>query len=276
MAAILGHPAFEAAALAYLQSVIEWRRRLGLFNRIGTNLAFHIINYVVYLHFAAQAGSIAHGATFSKILAICETRGNCGGRALRTVLLVLQSLGRLTSEPAVRDARVQVYVPANALLAEVREIYGYSLTLVDQVLPGADYGKAMGEDEVFVARHISRIGRAIIEDDVRITEHFPDLHEVINRAGGLPTSLSLAVAQLRGDVTPLPATIARNFNVSTSQVRGVIQDLAARNLIDRAVNGQVVDASRLVAEHKGLIAREIALHVKYGLDIEARLTEAAR
>ena len=56
----------------------------------------------------------------------------------------------------------------------------------------------------------------------------------------------------------------------------MIQDLAARNLIDRAVNGQVVDASRLVAEHKGLIAREIALHVKYGLDIEARLTEAAR
>lgn len=276
MAAVLGHRAFDAAARDYVDNVIAWRRRLGLFNRVGTNLAFHVINYVVYLHFSAQAGTLPQGATFSRILDICEARGNCGGRALRTVLVVLQALGRLKSERAADDGRAQVFVPADSLLAEVREIYGYSLTVLDQLMPGSGYGNSMREDSAFVARHISRIGRAIIEDNVRITEHFPDLHDIINRAGGLPTSLSLAAAEMNGTAFPSPGSIARDFNVSISQVRAVINELAARNLIVRADDGRVVDASRLLAEHKALIAREIALHVKFGLNVEAQLEKVSR
>ncbi len=36
-AAILAHPSFDEAACTYMARLIEWRRRLGLFNRIGSS-----------------------------------------------------------------------------------------------------------------------------------------------------------------------------------------------------------------------------------------------
>lgn len=275
MANILRHPSFDAAALGYVANVIEWREELGLFNRMGTNLAFHIINYTAYLHLANRAGTIEHGATFSNLLAICESRQQCGGRALRTVLAALRAMGQLHMKRLKNDGRVQVYIPSDKLLSEIKDIYGYSMMALDTLLPGSQNAQEIHTNKDFLPRIISKSGRAVIEDGIQITEYFPELHLIIQQAGGLPTSISLVDAQMRNMAFPSQRAIAKKFKISPSQVRTVINGIAKHGLITRAKDGQIINAHRLVDQHKGLIARELALHVKYALNLENHFVQTA-
>ncbi|MEO1206485.1 MAG: hypothetical protein AAFV45_09150 [Pseudomonadota bacterium] len=275
MNALLRHPKFDAAALSYVENVIEWRKGLGRFNRVGTNLGFHIINYTMYLDFAGRTGANDHGATYSALLEICENRGQCGSRALRTILALLSVLGHLQTDQSRSDKRIRAYVPSQRLVREATDIYSYAMGVIDELKPGTGYRRTIESDPQFLWHIISTSGRAIIEDDVRITEHFPQLHDIISRAGGLPTSISLAHAQMLNLPSPPSREIARSFSISVSQVRAVMNALDDAELIIRAPDGTIEDASRLVAEHKGLIARELALHVKYALGLEHHFLAAA-
>jgi hypothetical protein len=271
MDAVLRHPRFDQAAENYIEKVIDWRQRLGRFNKVGTNLGFHVINYTMYLHFAGKAGANEHGATYSALLEICEGRKQCGGRALRTALALLCMLGHLRTERSPRDGRVKAYVPSDRLIREATDVYGYAMQVLDELVPGSRYAELIESDPEFLWLLISKSGRAIVEDGVRITEHFPELDSIISQAGGLPTTISLAHADMLGEPFPAAAELAKKFMVSPSQIRSVINAAAAVGLIKRDENGAIVDAQRLVEEHKGLIARELALHVKYSLGLEAEL-----
>lgn len=264
--AILRHPRFDAAVAAYMPRVIAWRRRLGLFNRVGTTLGLHICHFVAYLHFANRAGQTEHGATFSKVLEICERRQQCGSRALRTTLSVLRVMGYLQVSQSPTDGRVKVYVPGPKLTRELIDGFALSLSVLDSLEPGAEYVTRVQTDEVFLTEVVFKSGRAVVMGDVDITEVFPDLHAVIMKAGGFPTSVTVADAQLRGVNVPSTRAIAREFSLSHSQVRVVLAELVSRELVQRADDGSIVSAERLAAEHKALIARELALHLKYTLE----------
>ncbi|MEZ5817604.1 MAG: hypothetical protein R3D44_11010 [Hyphomicrobiaceae bacterium] len=272
--AIRRHPRFNEAARKYVGRVVEWRRGLGYFNRAGTNLGFHVINYVAFLHFAARNRAVEHGATVANLLRICETRENCGQATLRTVLTALTLLGRLKTGRSESDRRIQVFVPSDTLMREMCEVYGFSLGVLDDLLQNTACAHKMIEDPDFIGRVVYGSGRAIIEDDVRITEPFPELHEIITMPGGLPTSVSLAAASMTGTAFPAPHAIAKDFKLSTSQVRSVLNALVDFGLVARGIGGQITETGRLVDDHKSLIARELALHVKYALGLEHRISKA--
>lgn len=275
MSAILRHPGFNAAAIRYAESVIKWREDLGRFNRVGTNLGFHIINYVMYLDFARRAGRNDHGATISAILDICTARQQCGSRALRTVLTVLTLLGHLRVESRLEDARVRTYVPSKRLTGEATDIYGYAMAVIDELVPGARYCEQLKMDPSFLWRIISLSGRAVIEDGIRITEHLPELDRLISQAGGLPTTISFAHAQMSDRPFPTQRDIAKRFSISPSQVRSVVNGAVEAGLMERSADGAVITASRLADFHKQLIARELALHAKFALFLEDHFLERA-
>lgn len=266
--AILAHPRFNLAVSAYIPRVMAWRRRMGLFNRVGTTLGLHICNFVTYLHFASRAGDIEHGATYSNILEICERRGQCGARALRTTLSVLRVTGYLEVRPSLGDARARAFVPGPKLVRELMEGFGLSLSVLDSLEPGQGFEDQVRNDAQFFTQLVAKSGREVVLGQVDITEAFPDLHAIIMKAGGFPTSISVADACLRAVACPTTRSIASEFSITQSQVRNVLIDLGKRNLISRDGNGNIISGNRLVHEHRTLIARELALHIKYGLGRE--------
>jgi len=260
--AVLQHPRFEQAVAAYVPRVIAWRRRMGVFNRVGTTLGLHICHFVAYLHFANRAGQEEHGATFSKVLEICERRQQCGSRALRTTLSVLRVMGYLHASKSPTDGRVQVFVPSQKLTREMIDGFALSLSVLDSLEPGCGHVERMQTDEIFLTDVVFKSGHAVVMGGVDITEVFPDLHAIIMKAGGFPTSITVADAELRGVEVPPTRAIAREFSLSQSQVRGVLAELASRGLVERGEEGKIVSADRLANVHKALIARELALHLK--------------
>jgi hypothetical protein len=262
------HPAFDDAVRHYLDHILAWRRQMGVFNRVATTSGLHAIGYLIFLHYANTSGRPENGATYSRLLELCEARGNCGSRALRTILVLAHVMGYVHSSRSITDRRIQIFTPSEKLLAESRQQFTIPFACLDKLVPGAGYTQAVKSDPAFLPNLFTTTGKAVLELGIEITEFFPDMHEIMQFQGGCPANLSIAHAVMHGREIASASAIAKEFHVSPAQVRTVLKTAANRGLITLSERGQVIDAGPLVAQQKGMIARELSLYAKYSLGLE--------
>ena len=266
---ILQHPKFPIASRHYFKGITTWRRTLGLANRFSsTEVATHIIYYVMLLHYGNPTGAPEAGATFGRLLDICETRKQCGARALRTVLVLANLAGYLHAARSSTDRRVQYYVPSPKLLQMVREFHRRALSCLDHLVAQPIY-EQMTDAGSEVSEHIlATAGREVVSQGIPIVEYIPDLHHLMQLAGGCPTVLAIVYALECG--APLPSTyqIAREYGISASQARNILQVATGHGLVQVNESGQPVEANGLRQASRTLLARELALYAKYTFGLE--------
>ena len=267
-AALLRHTRFDDAARHYMGHIVDWRRELGLFNRVASNVGFHVAQYVVLLHYAQPPGRPEQGATFSNILDICTKRGQCGGRALRTILAALVALRLVDVGAAESDRRIKLFAPTERMLTDLRRHIERPLTCLDIIAGAPLHATRMHKDRAFLPMLMATSGRAYVDLALSVTEGMPALEQLIDLRGGCATIAALAHAELNGLERPSPQAIARDFRISASQVRNVLDSAEAAGLVIRQPDG-AVDIRRLVAQQKTMLARELALYAKYSLGLEA-------
>ena len=268
MQGMLRLPAFDAAARLYLEHILSWRRDLGVFNRVATTSGLHTIGYLIFLHFSNTSGRPENGATYSRLLEICEARETCGSRALRTILVLAQVMGYLQSSRASTDRRIQIFTPTEKLITQSRQQFSIPFACLDMLVPGQGYAQAVKSDLAFLPKLYASAGKAFLDHDIDITGFFPELHELMQLQGGCPFILAISHAAAHGREIPTTAAIAKEFHISLTQVRTVLKAGASRGLITLSERGQVMDASPLVAQQKAMIARELSLYAKYSLGLE--------
>lgn len=268
MHGILKHPAFEQSALHYLDHTLAWRREMGLFNRVATSAGLYTIGYVLFLHFANRSGPPEQGATYSRLLDICELRNTCGPRALRTILALAQFMGYLNSVRSSRDKRIQIYTPTEKLVSQTQKQNATTCACLDRLVPNANLADQERADPDFAATLYATSGKAFLDHGIQITEYFPDIDALIKLQAGCPTLFSVVNAHMRGLPCPSAKTIAKEFHVSSTQVRALLKSAADRGLINMTERGQVLGAEVLVEQQKAMIARELALYAKYSFGLE--------
>jgi hypothetical protein len=267
--AITLHPRFEQAALYYFEDVLTWRRELGLLNRVISSYARNmVVAYVLFLTSANDSGRPEDGATFSRILSLCERRKDCGGRALRSFLLLAQMAGFLKIERGAGDGRVSAYVPTPKLLAETRQHHTAALGCYDILLAQPGFSAACVNEAGFLERLMRTSGKAAVVHDITFAEVHPPLLELLRLDGGYPCAAALTRAHMR-DI-PLPSTgiISRTYKISASQARNVIRAAEQRGLVEFNASGDLIGAEPLAKMCKNLLARELALYAKYTLGLE--------
>jgi DNA-binding MarR family transcriptional regulator len=264
---LLAQSTFERAARHYIEHIVEWRRELGLYNRVGTEIGQHITYYIALLHFTQPPDRPTEGATYSNILAICERRGQCGPRALRTILQALRVMGLITMRRAEGDGRVQVYAPSERLTVALREHLKQTMRCLDLIFDEARYAPRIEAERPFASQILAKSGRPYIDLNLQIVEAVPDLEALITLRGGCPTMFRLLKSHIDGVPAPSPQLIAKEFKLSASQVRNVIQAAEISGLISRRQDGSL-DVQRLFDRQCLMLARELALHAKYGLQID--------
>jgi hypothetical protein len=268
MQGILNHPAFEQMALHYLNDMLAWRREMGVFNRVASSAGLYAIGYVLFLHFANRSGPPEQGATYSRILAICEARGTCGPRALRTILTMAHFMGYLNSARSSRDKRIQIYTPTEKLISQSRKQNATTCSCLDRLVPNANFVEQERTDRDFASHLYATGGKAFLDHGIQITEYFPDLDAIIQMHAGCPTLFSIVNAHMRAIPFPSAKAIAKEFHVSSSQVRAILKTAADRDLIVLSERGHVVTAEKMAEQQKGMIARELALYAKYSFGLE--------
>ena len=186
-AAILRHPKFPLASRQYFEGIAMWRRTLGLANRFSsTEVATHIIYYVMLLHYGNPTGAPEAGATFGRLLNICETRKQCGARALRTVLVLANLAGYVHAARSPTDRRVQYYVPSPKLLEMVREFHRRALSCLDHLVDQPIYEQMADAGSAYLIVFIP----VSVTGELRPTEHSAIMWGTVSELAGMPLAPS--------------------------------------------------------------------------------------
>jgi hypothetical protein len=266
---ILRHPAYDQAVLYNLDRKLERRRRMGLSNQAISSLrASHAIVFIVLLHHENPTGRIEDGATFHRILELCEARQICGSRSLRTMLAVSQMIGFVERVRSDDDHRVFGYRPTEMLLDEARRIASRSIGCFDRMVPGRAFAHLPYRDKDFLSYFVRTSIRAYVDLRLPIVEYFPVVHDLLMQKGGTSCVAALVQAALRDQSIPSTHQISRDYAFSASQVRNIFDRAAHSGLISISPQGHPSDVQRLVELYKQYYAREIALFAKYTLGLE--------
>jgi hypothetical protein len=270
-AALLRHPEFDRVAKLYIGNIVQWRRSLGLFNRVITDSSIHVVYFLVMLHFCRAGQSPKDGATFTNLLEICEARGQCGSRALRTVLSALTVTGYIHVRQADGDQRIKVFAPSQTVLTDIRRHLALTLGCLDILIGEERYARSMLEDPSFLAQLMASAGQSYLELGLTVSEQVPELHGLLQLRGGHITAAALANAHLQCTAIPSPQAIARTFHVSASQIRNVLSEANSLGLITYEPGRGATDVRPLVTQMRAVLARELALYAKCGLGLEDEL-----
>lgn len=177
-------------------------------------------------------------------------------------------MGYLQSSRGSADRRIQIFEPTGKLVAASRQQFTVPFACLDKLVPGANFAEAAKSDPAFLPTLFASAGKAFLEHDIEITEFFPNMHALMQLQGGCPVILSIADSVMRGREIASSSATAKEFHISPSQVRTVLKTAETYRLITLSERGHVIDAAPLVAQQKGMIARELALYAKYSLGLE--------
>lgn len=167
---LIAHKNFEKANIGYINHLIDWRQSLGLLNTVVSNTGMYIIHYVAYLHFTMDPTDPESGATFTRILKLCQKRDDCSPRFLRTVLGVLMLTGQIIAQRSPADKRVTVYAPSDNLLHAMRRVISKTFACLDVILETDIYENYALEDPAFFRDYMNRAGRRVVDNDIVFSE----------------------------------------------------------------------------------------------------------
>jgi hypothetical protein len=269
--AILAHPGFDSAALYYFENVMKWRREIGFADKFMSGYTRHLILYFVfYLHFTNETGLPENGASFGRIWDLVDQRKECGSRALRTILGISSLVGYLDKVPGQVDKRAVAYVPTEAVLASSKAHLENMMKCLDIILDSDIYAKEVKSDPDFIAKSMWSIGVPIKEHEIVFIEIDPLLAKVARTSGGMATLFAIAEAQLKKTPLAHPKKIAKTGRFSTSQIRVNIKHLTEIGAVNIDAKTNQISESHCTLFSKTLLARELALHVKFRLGIESK------
>ena len=263
--AIAADPHFDAAMVSYVESMVNWRRSLGGFNKVVSCGARQLImKSVLRLHFGNASDNPDDGATFERLLSLanpCDGDNACGPRVLRTVISLAQRTGHLYVSKGWFDRRLKILRPSEKWILQEAERHEAALESLQLLV--LDRARRSP-----LPRGVSLVSRLAVASQFDhapgVTLGAPDggLRAIAALDGGLATAFAVLEAHLRGKRIPSHKEIGASFRLSASQARKILRLAADHGLVSFDRLGKVADASGLAAECRRLIAHELALYAR--------------
>ena len=258
------HPRFMEAAIRANRDYLTWRAKLGVLNKLISNLARErILELVLFLHFTGEEEG-GHGATFERLAASSEARDGVGSRAVRTALRLAQISGHVTLTRSMKDGRLRIYEPTDALLDQARGYYAIFLDALAELAPASVGRDRLGAEPGYLEGLLARVGRSYLAGGRGVGDKFDAFEAMLRLEGGRPILGTVVDCHLSGRELPAAPELARRYHISASQTRAVLKNAEARGLLEMAGRGRLSDAEPLVRAHLAAFTRTLAflsLHV---------------
>ncbi len=267
---------FEAASGSFVESYVAWRRTRGGYNKVISSSARHrIMRCVLNLHYGNVTDNPDDGATFERLLALCnahcrEAEDGCGPRVLRTVISLAHRSGLLNVSQGWYDRRLKILRPTDKWIADEAEwheaaLLSFSLLAQDRYrVTARPRGAALvGRLAVMAGRSGHPLGLTLGEPDAR-------LRTLASLDGGMATAFAVADAWKRGQRLPSHKDLGASFRISASQARKILRLAADQGLLHFDRDGKIGDASALASACRHLVAHEFALYARCLTPFEAK------
>jgi hypothetical protein len=268
---------FDAAAASYMESVVNWRRSLGNFNKvISSGARRRILKNVLYLHFGNATDNPDDGATFERLLNRSNPHhqegageDSCGPRVLRTVIALAERTGHLAVRQGWHDRRLKVLRPTDAWIAQEAERHEAALSSLALLAEDRSRFTARPRGATLVGRLAIAAGRNPRAVGVMLGDPDGAMRELCALDGGMATIFAVADAWGRGRRTPSHKEAGAAFRLSASQARKILRLASDHSLISFDRDGKIADASALTAACRRLVAHEFALYARAVAPYEA-------
>jgi hypothetical protein len=263
VAAIRAHPNIVSAVRQFTTGYLAWRRQLGVLNRVLATLGReHLLEHVMYLHFARQDRAGEHGATFERLAALSAARDRVGARATRSTHRLAQTAGLVMTRRNPTDRRLRVYEPTEFLLQLARESYSLAFDIFHELAPNLNLGLRLGTEREYLFVLVARLGRPYLEAQFAPRPKTDVFNEVVRLEGGRAILATVVECHWRGDDLPTSQEIAKRYYVSPSQTRAVLKTAESHGLITLAGRGRLVAAEPLAQAYLGATSRYLALYAR--------------
>jgi DNA-binding MarR family transcriptional regulator len=264
--AIEAHPRFAAALRMIAAGAVAQYRGNRILNTIITDRARFLIGvFAIHLHYRSRTGDSRSGLTLSRIKAICSEHKICSAGRAEAMLVLMRMFGYLASARNEEDRRLHRLVPTDALNAWHHERLAFTLEAIANLLPEGAKALAELRSPDFLTCFVSHVARVYLSGFYYV-DHVPEMKLFFERNAGVVVLFSIMLAGEAGDtfpprgrVTILPATLARQFGVSRSHVRRMVQEAINAGLLER--DEAQPDGYRLLPALHAAFARITALYI---------------
>ena len=271
-------PLFEAAATSYIESYVVWRKGLNGFNKvISSNARRRVMKNILALHFGNATDNPDEGATFERLLSLCNPNGDakehCGPRVLRTVINLAERSGHIAVAPGWYDRRLKMLRPTDKWIAEEAERHEAALLSLSQLKQDRARFAIFPRGAALVGRLAMNCAR--MEQAIGVTLGEPDepMRAVASLDGGLATAFAVSDAWTRGKRLPSHKEIGACFRLSASQARKILKMACDHGLVNFDADGKIADASGLNTACRRLVAHEFALYARFAAPFEVTPVE---
>ena len=261
---IRAHPQFLAAAGRSVQDYLSWRTRLGVLNKLISNLARErILELLMFLHFNRGIEG-RYGATFERLASSSEARDGIGSRAVRTTLRLAQIAGHVTLARSFEDGRLRIYEPTPALMQNAADYYAILTGVLEELTPNLRMRYRIRAEPGYLEGMLAHIGRAYLKGERSVGERVDAFDALLRLEGGRPILATVVDCHLRQTELPPAPELARRFHVSASQARAVLKNAQARGLIELGARGRLLDGDPLTQAYLSALTRTLAFLSAYG------------
>ncbi len=265
--ALRAHPSFAVASNRFMAEYVAWRGRLGVLNKVISNLGRErLVEHVLYLHFGRLGAD--YGATFERLASLSETRDRIGARAVRTALRLAQISGLAILSRSRADGRLRICEPAPPLLDLAGAYYAILFQLLDDLAPEFRACVRLATEPDFLATALSRMGRAYVARGFDRNLAKSPLPTLLRFEGARPILACVIDCCQRGVALPTSHELSRRFYVSPSQTRVILKGAETFGLIRTAGRGRLLDAAPLTEAYFDGLSRHLAFAALYGFETE--------
>jgi hypothetical protein len=271
------HPRFDEAARRLVRDLIGWRIRLGVLNKIVTNLGRErIIEHLLHLHYARGSQVAKHGATFERLAELSDVRDGFGARAVRTALRLALIGGMVTLARSHEDGRLRIFEPTEALLASTREFFAIQAGVFDVLLQDESVSRRLREDSHFLPAMLARSADAYLSEQPRKVLADDAFASLLRLEGGRAVLLATIDCFWGRQDMPATSELSQRFYASPSQVRVILKSANSAGLIKLGPRGRLLDAAPLADIYGRTQSRYLAFLARHTLRLEDRILSSLR
>lgn len=268
-AAIGSHPKYLPAVRRYTENYLNWRRGLGVMNKILSNIGReHLLEHLLYFHFRRVERQGEAGATFERLAALSAARDHIGVRAARSALGLAQTAGLITAGRGATDRRLRAFEPTEPLLRMTREAYALPFSILDDLVPSLGICKRLFDDSAFLPLILARLGDVYFKSEFTPRPPTDPFQNVLRLEGGRVIVGTAIQRHWSGLDLPTSQEIAWNYYVSPSQIRVVLKTAEGSGLIRTASRGRLIDAEPLAKAYADGTCDYLALYAQHAFNLD--------
>jgi DNA-binding MarR family transcriptional regulator len=258
-------PAFCTALREYTVAIAQFREAPQLLNKlIASETRFRLVAYLLYLDSDYERFGAYGGASYSRLLKLCQSQRDLSPRALKTMLALLKVTGFIRTSQNPLDRRAKTYRPTPRMLEFTSRWIPHAVNALDALQPDMQRARAFAQNPEGFMRKFVTLGGREHTAGIPLIDRMPEFTGFFGkREGAIPVVLAVMLSDIEGVRLPSRTQIASRFGLSKTQVSKLMAEGVCLGFFEIDARGIPSATPHLRDSYSKWISIELAFYARH-------------